>query len=419
MSQEPHDRPLIELLEALPKSDLHVHLDGSLRLATLIELARDGRVELPSRTEEGLRSQVFKPAYANLNEYLQGFRYTVAVLQSAEALERAAYELAEDCWNEGVCYLEVRFAPQLHVHERLPLDEVVHAVARGIARAELEFNRDPRVRAGEFPPFRGAILFCALRFALPDFSRGYRAYFESSQFSLPGEVIQRASLDLARAAAHYRNEVGLPVTGLDLAGQEKGYPAEQHLEGFRVAHQAFLGKTVHAGEDFGPESIFQAIGDLHADRIGHGTTLLDASAVTDPSVRDRDAYIDRLCQYVADHRITLEVCLTSNQQTIPDLARDLSRHPFGEMVRRRLSTTICTDNRLVSNTSVTREVERAVQTFGLDLKVLHDLLTYGFKRSFFPGPYLEKRTYVRTALDVMDRVIADWKSRHPDHLLAR
>ena len=121
---------------------------------------------------------------------------------------------------------------------------------------------------------------------------------------------------------------------------------------------------------------------------------------------------------MADHRITLEVCLTSNQQTVPELAGDLSQHPFGQMVQKRLSTTLCTDNRLVSRTTVSREVQLAVETFGLSVKELRDILTYGFKRSFFPGPYLQKRNYVRTVLDVMNRVIADWKGRHPDHPLA-
>ena len=418
MPTDPTDQPLFELIKALPKSDLHVHLDGSLRLGTLIELAREQQVELPSYTEDGLRELVFRPAYANLTEYLEGFKYTVPALQTAEALERATYELAEDCWQEGVCYIEIRFAPQLHVHERLSLHAVVDAVARGIRRAEAEFNQSDAVLQGRFPPFHAAIIFCAMRFFRAGFSQGYQACFNASPFSPPEEVFHRASLDLARAAAHFKNEAGLPVSGFDLAGQEKGYPAVRHLESFQVAHGAFLGKTVHAGEDYGPESIFQAIGDLHADRIGHGTTLLDPSAVTDPAVEDPQAYIDRLCQYVADRRITLEVCLTSNRQTVPAFHGNLSEHPFREMVRRRLSTTLCTDNRLVSDTDVTREVLLAVETFGLRPKELHDLLTYGFKRSFFPGPYLEKRLYVRQVLDVMGQVFSAWNARHPDHPFA-
>jgi adenosine deaminase len=414
----PGDPRLAELIRALPKSDLHVHLDGSLRLSTLIELARAESTELPSYTEEGLLELAFKPTYQDLGEYLEGFKHTCAVLQSEEALERVAYELAEDCQNEGVCYLEVRFAPQLHVHRNLSLAQVVRAVARGLDRAERAYNARAEVKRGEVPPFHAAIILCALRFFLPQFSKGYQAYFDSSGYSPPEEVFKRASLDLARAAAHFKNEEGLPVTGFDLAGREKGYPAEAHEQAYQIAHEAFLGKTVHAGEDFGPESIFQAIGDLHADRIGHGTWLLNPARVTDLDIADPKDYVDRLAQYVADHRITLEVCLTSNQQTVPELAGDLSRHPFGQMVQERLSTALCTDNRLVSRTNMSREVQLAAETFGLSVKELRDILTYGFKRSFFPGQYLQKRNYVRSVLDVMNRVIADWKARHPDHPLA-
>jgi adenosine deaminase len=192
----------------------------------------------------------------------------------------------------------------------------------------------------------------------------------------------------------------LLVVGVDLAGQEQGYPAEDHRAAYQVAHEAFLGKTVHAGEDYGPESIFQAIGNLHADRIGHGTWLFDESKITGRRVTDRKAYVERLAQFVADKRITIEVCLTSNQQTVPELEHDLSRHPFAEMRKRRLSTTFCTDNRLVSHTTVTDEIERAGGAFALT-----DILVYGFKRSFFPGTYLEKRAYVRQVIDFADSVL--------------
>jgi len=408
MSKDPTGGDLDRLIQKLPKSDLHVHLDGSLRLSTLLDLAQENGVDLPADDEDGMRREVFKPAYANLAEYLKGFQYTVGVLQTAEALERVAFELCEDAWTEGVCYLEIRFAPQLHVGPGLPLDEVVHAVARGLERAEQAFASDPRVVDGSFPEFRASMILCAMRMFSRQFSAGYGWYFDACGYSPNEEVYARASLDLARAAAHFKDVEGLPVTGIDLAGQEAGYPADAHEEAFQIAHEAFLGKTVHAGEDYGPESIFQAIGDLHADRIGHGTWLLDAARVTDRRISDPQQYVDRLAQYVADHRITLEVCLTSNQQTVPELAGDLSKHPFREMVRRRLSTSICTDNRLISDTTVSKEVRLAVETFDLSMKVLRDILTYGFKRSFWPGAYLEKRAYVRRVLDVSYRVMDEY-----------
>jgi adenosine deaminase len=396
-----------DLIRRLPKTDLHVHLDGSLRLGTLIELARGRNIPLPSETPEGLESLVFRPRYANLSEYLEGFRYTVAVLQDGEALERAAFELAEDCQAEGVRYLEVRFAPQLHVRPGFDVSEVVRAVDRGLRRAADAFNGRPEVRAGTEPRFAAGIILCAMRFFTPEFSLGFRRFFEALPEAPDTEVHAAASLQVARAAARLRRDEGLLVVGIDLAGQEKGYPAEDHREAYQVAHEAFLGKTVHAGEDYGPESIFQAIGDLHADRIGHGTWLFDASKITSPRIKDRQRYVEDLSEFIADKRITIEVCLTSNQQTVPELADDLRRHPFGEMRRRRLSTTFCTDNRLVSHTTVTEEIVRAVGAFGLTAREVRDILIYGFKRSFFPGSYLEKRSYVREVINYATRILEE------------
>ncbi len=396
-----------DLVRRLPKTDLHVHLDGSLRLGSLIELAREREVALPSETPEGLEALVFRPRYANLAEYLEGFRYTVGVLQDAEALERAAYELAEDCQADGVRYVEVRFAPQLHVRPGFEVPDVVRAVDRGLRRAAAAFNARPEVAQGQEPPFAAGILLCAMRFFRPEFSLGFRRFFETLPEASEREIQQAASLEVARAAARLKNEEGLLVVGIDLAGQEKGYPAEDHAKAYQIAHEAFLGKTVHAGEDYGPESIFQAIGDLHADRIGHGTWLFDATKITSPRIRDRKRYVENLSEFIADKRITIEVCLTSNQQTVPELSADLRKHPFGEMRRRRLSTTFCTDNRLVSHTTVSHEIARAVEAFALTPQEVRDSLIYGFKRSFYPGTYLEKRAYVRQAINFANRLLVE------------
>lgn len=393
-----------EILAELPKSDLHLHLDGSLRLPTLIELSKKRKVKLPSSTPDGLLELVFKRAYQNLPEYLRGFEFTVACLQDAESLERVAYELAIDCRKENVFYIEVRFAPQLHAHADFPVREVLAAVGRGLERAKKEINADPRVKSGEVPRFECGIIVCALRFFLPVFSQHYRAYFEAMPSAPSTSIYAQASLELARSAVKAAEEDGVPVVGLDLAGQERGFPAKDHEAAYQLAHEHFLGKTVHAGEDYGPESIFQAITDCHADRIGHGTWLFSKKHIKDPTITDKQAYIDKLVRYVADRRITLEVCLTSNQQTIPDLRDDLSKHPFRLMRKERCSVTLCTDNRLVSRTTMTDEVHKAVETFGLDPRALKDVLIYGFKRAFFPGPYNEKRGYVRSVLDYMEAV---------------
>ncbi len=390
------------LIRALPKTDLHVHLDGSLRLETLIELAAERNVKLPSRSPEGLRRLVFKRAYRNLPEYLKGFEYTVACLRDAEALERAAFELAEDCRAENVHYLELRFAPQLHAREGFGLREVVRAVCRGLERAEKRFNQRKEVREKRALPFRAGVIVCAMRFFNAQFSPHYAAYFQALPTTDPERIAALASLELARVAVAAADE-GLPVVGFDLAGCEAGFPAEAHREAYQYVHDHFLGKTVHAGEDYGPESIFQAITVCHADRIGHGTWLFSQRKIQDPRIKDRKSYVEKLVRYVAERRITLEVCLTSNQQTLPEFRDDLRRHPFRRMRRARLSTTICTDNRLVSNTTVTDEIWKAVQAFGLDRKELESILLYGFKRSFWPGPYREKRAYVRRVIDEIRR----------------
>jgi len=396
----------LDVIRRLPKTDLHVHLDGSLRIPSLIEMARERKVPLPSQSEAGLRESVFRPSYRSLQEYLEGFRYTVAVLQDKESLERATVELCEDCQAEGVRYVEIRFAPQLHVRPGFELPDVVRAVDRGIRRATAAFNARPAVAAGREPRFAAGMILCALRYFKPEFSPGYKRFFEAMPQAPEKEIYSAASMEVARAAARLKHEHGLLVVGIDLAGQEQGYPADDHRKSYQIAHEAFLGKTVHAGEDYGPESIFQAIGDLHADRIGHGTWLLDEAKIRDPRIKDPKAYVEGLAQFIADKRITIEVCLTSNQQTVPELAKDLKKHPFAEMRKRRLSTTFCTDNRLVSNTDVATEIVRAVEAFALTEREVRDILIYGFKRSFFPGTYMEKRTYVREVIDFADRVLS-------------
>lgn len=390
-------------IQAVPKTDLHVHLDGSLRLGTLVELAREYNVELPSYTEEGLKEQIFKPRYANLGEYLRPFGYTVAVMQSEVALERVAYELAVDNWQEGVRYLEVRFAPQLHVHKHQNAVQVLKAVNRGLARAKSEFNQQPEVVSGAAPRFEYGIICCAMRMFRAGFSEYYTNLIHAHRYTPAKEVYAMASKELARAAVLARDEHGLPVVGFDLAGEEAGYPAGDHVEAFHMCQQSFMKKTVHAGEAYGPESIFQAITSLGADRIGHGTYLLNPDAIQDPTIQDREDYVQRLGEYIADRRITIEVCLTSNLQTNPEIT-DLSNHAFKQLREARLSTTICTDNRTVSHTTVTNELMLAVNHLGLSRKDLKSIIIYGFKRSFFPGSYRTKREYVREVIDYYDKI---------------
>lgn len=388
----------LDLLQKLPKTDLHVHLDGSIRLTTLIDLARKYRIELPSYTPDGLKEIVFKDKYQSLEEYLKGFEYTTSVLQSEVALERVAYELAKDNQEEGVRYVEVRFAPQLHLHKHLSNENVLRSVNRGLQQAKDEFNRRQEVVSGREPPFEYSIVVCALRF----FERGLSEYYDNIlhvfRFSPAKRVFALASLELAQSAVRIRKELGIPIMGFDLAGVEAGYPAVDHVEAYQYAHRNFLMKTVHAGEAYGPESIFQAITELHADRIGHGTFLLDTSMIRDPSIEDKERYVHELAQYIADRRITLEICLTSNMQTNPHI-QQLEDHSLKAMREKRLSTTFCTDNRTVSNTTVSKEIELAMKHLQLSSDEIKRSVIYGFKRSFFPGTYLEKRQYVRKIID--------------------
>ncbi|MBI3180255.1 MAG: adenosine deaminase family protein, partial [Deltaproteobacteria bacterium] len=254
----PREEIPTDFLREVPKTDLHVHLDGSVRLPTLIELAREQKVALPSESEAGLRDLVFKDRYASLREYLAGFAYTVAALQKPEALERAAYELAVDNQDEGVRYLEVRFAPQLHIHNGFGTIEVLSAVDRGLKLARDQFNRRPAVAESQEPAFEYGIICSALRMFRADFGAYYAGLWHAHQYAPAKEVYRMASLELARAAVVARDQHGLPVVGFDLAGEEAGYPADDHAQAFQYAHKNFLKKTVHAGEAYGPESIFQA-----------------------------------------------------------------------------------------------------------------------------------------------------------------
>ncbi len=397
-----------EFIRAIPKTDLHLHLDGSLRPETLLELAAEGNVALPANTVEGLMQKVFKEKYKDLGEYLQGFAYTVAVMQSEANLERVAYELAEDNIEEGVRYIEVRFAPQLHQSQDMDVIRVLQAVNRGLERKKKEFNNSSAVTSGGDVPFDYGLIVCAMRM----FDYGFSEYFDTllnvHKHSEKKWIFSLASQELVKASVNARNKYKIPIVGFDLAGQEKGYPASDHRAAYHLAHRNFLKKTVHAGEAYGPESIFQAITELYADRIGHGLHLFHSYMIQDRDIRDKEAYTKYLAEFIAHRRITIEVCLTSNLQTNPEF-KELIQHPFKQMREAKLSVTLCTDNRTVSRTTVTDELIKAIDTFDISPKELRDFVIYGFKRSFFPGTYLEKRQYVRLILNHYEKLEQKFK----------
>ncbi len=337
-----------ELLRALPKTDLHVHLDGSLRPATLLELAEAQGVRLPFRTPRELAAAFARLASGvSLPEYLKAFDWTCAVLQDRASLERVAFELAEDAHAENVRYMEVRYCPALHTRKRLTMEETVEAVRAGLRRAERAYG----IRTGT--------IICGIRHLSP-----------------------RLSVRLAELAAAY---YGRGVLGFDLAGAEKDYPAKAHRRAFDLVRKRHVNITVHAGEAFGAASIDQAIRHCGAHRIGHGTRLREDRAVL---------------AYVRDHRIPLEMCLVSNVQT--GAVRSLSTHPFGRYLQAGLRVTLNTDNRLVSSTTMTDELERAVSAFRLTQADLRYVLINGFKSAFLP--YEEKGVLLRNALQEMDAI---------------
>ena len=387
-----------EFIKAIPKTDLHLHLDGSLRINTLIDLANKAGVTLPAQDEKGLREKVFKDQYQNLEEYLQGFALTTAVMQNEEALFRVSYELMMDNAAEGVRYIEVRFAPQLLMSDSMSFHQVMESVDRGLRQAcdELNAAKNP-----EEPIYNYGIIACAMRFFTGDFSPWYRNFCRAHAFSTPTEIIRAASLELAKGVIRLRAETPFQIVGFDIAGAENGFPAIEHAESYALIQKGMLGKTVHAGEAFGPKSILQAVAKLRTDRIGHGLRLFDEEMIQPQKVADRTAYIENLVNYIADRRIAIEVCLTSNMQTSPEIG-ELRNHALRKMLDHNLAVTLCTDNRLVSNTTVCREYEQALDNFDIDAKCLRDIVMWGFKRCFYYRPYGEKRALISSVGDYYD-----------------
>lgn len=318
-----------ERLLALPKAELHCHLDGSLRPRTLLELAEERGQPLPHRLPDALARHLGAGEAGSLEAYLTRFEITLSVMQDAAALERIAYELAEDNARENVRYLEVRWCPALNTRAGLSLEGCVEAVLRGLGQAETAFG------------IRATAILCALR-----------------------QLDPAVSLEIARVAAAYRAD---GVVGFDLAGPERGHPPGAHREAFRAAAAAGLGITVHAGEAYGPASIRQALDECAARRIGHGTRLLEDGP---------------LLQRVREERIPLEVCLTSNVQT--GAASSAAAHPLRGYYDAELAVTLNTDNRLISGTTLTDEYRLAHTALGFGWTELVEIADTGFRSAFLP-----------------------------------
>ena len=331
----------LSVFQRLPKTDLHVHLDGSMRLSTVLELARDQGVELPSHELQGLRAAMhIGEISGSLVKYLQAFDVTLQVLQTREALYRAAYELAEDAAQENVRYMEVRYAPMLHTRRGLRLTTVVETVLKGLHDAELEHGIISR------------IIVCGIR-----------------------NISPASSLEMAELVVAYKNR---GVVGFDLAGAEDDHPAKDHQEAFKLVRQNNINVTIHAGEAYGPPSIAQALHICGAHRIGHGCRLRE----------DGD-----LLHYVVDHRIPLECCPSSNVQT--GAVRSLATHPMRLYFNLGARVTVNTDNRLITDTNVSKELWLCHTEMGMPLADIKQIILNGFKSAFMP--FHEKRRFLETA----------------------
>jgi adenosine deaminase len=344
-----------EVFHALPKADLHVHLDGSLRLETIVDIAQKDRIELPARDTDGLREAIgCGNNFGSLVEYLRGFEITLKVMQTEEALERIAFELAEDAFHENVRYMELRYSPMLHTRRGLKLTKVVEAVLDGLRRAR------------ETHGIKANVILCGIR-----------------------NISPKSSYEMAELAVAYK---GRGVVGFDLAGAEYDYPAKHHRDAFQLVRDNNINCTIHAGEAYGPESVAQAIHVCGAHRIGHGCRLRE----------DGD-----LLHYVNDHRIPLECCPSSNVQTgaVPDIAS----HPLRLYFDLGLRVTVNTDNRLITDTTVSKELWLVHSQMGMPFRDVKSMIVSGFKSSF--QPFHEKQAALRRVTAELDRYADDGSLR--------
>jgi adenosine deaminase len=325
-----------------PKVLLHDHLDGGLRPATIIEIAREiGYEGLPSYDAHELGAWFLGAADSgSLERYLETFAHTLAVMQTADGLTRVAREAVEDLAADGVVYAEIRWAPELHTEEGLTLDQVVDAVLAGFRAGEqAALAAGNRIRVGS--------LATAMRHAA-------------------------RSREIAELAVRYRDD---GVVGFDIAGAEAGFPPSRHLDAFEYLRRENFHFTIHAGEAFGLPSIWEAIQWCGTDRLGHGVRIID-------DISNGGKELGRLAQYVRDKRIPLEMCPSSNIQT--GAAASIAEHPIGVLRRLQFRVTVNTDNRLMSGTSMTREMHLLADAFGYDWRDLQWFTINAMKSAFIP-----------------------------------
>ncbi len=334
--------PLDLIIEA-PKVLLHDHLDGGLRPQTVLDLAAEsGYEDLPATDAESLGRWFSEAAYSgSLERYLETFKHTVGVTQTVSALARVARECAEDLAADGVVYAEVRFAPELHVEKGLHEREIIEAVLAGFAEGVAAVEASGRT-------IRVGVLLTAMRTAAN-------------------------ARSIAELAVEYRDK---GVVGFDIAGAEAGFPPTRHLDAFEYLRRENAHFTIHAGEAFGLPSIWEAIQWCGADRLGHGVRIMDDISVAP----DGTVTLGNLAAYVRDRRIPLELCPTSNVQT--GAATSIAEHPIGLLRKLGFRVTVNTDNRLMSGTSMSNEMDLLCQEFGWGLMDLEWLTINAIKSAF-------------------------------------
>ncbi|HET6562704.1 MAG TPA: adenosine deaminase [Marmoricola sp.] len=335
--------PISDLVRRAPKVLLHDHLDGGVRPSTIVEIAAEIGHELPTTDAVALGAWFVEACDSgSLPRYLETFDHTVAVMQREQDLRRVARECVEDLAADGVVYAEVRYAPEQHLAAGLSLQEVVEAVREGFAEGEEEA--------------RGA---------------GNRIVVRQLLTAMRHQARSREIAELVVA----NRDRG--VVGFDIAGAEAGYPPTRHLDAFEYLQRENAHFTIHAGEAFGLPSIWQAIQWCGADRLGHGVRIID-----DVTPQVGSAKLGRLAAYVRDMRIPLEMCPTSNLQT--GAAPSIAEHPIGLLTELRFRVTVNTDNRLMSGTSMSIELQKLVDAFGYDVSDLRWFTVNAMKSAFLP-----------------------------------
>lgn len=401
-------------IKQLPKADLHVHLDGSLRLSTLIDIAVKERITLPAYSEKKLQALVFKPSFKNLADYLTCFDHALLILRKPEHLERCAYELGCDAIADGVRYIEVRFAPQQHaIPHVFTIEHVIQAVHEGLKRAETEHNQSLNVKKGQDIPFVFGVIVCAMR-SFSAQSSAYYAHFLKNKKTATSKDLSSAALELIKCAVQLRDKQGLAIVGLDIAGKEVGWRATTFKPAYEYAQKHLMCTTVHAGEDLGAESIYNALIYLHPDRIGHGLHIFNDNQLALAHIKNRTLFLERLAGLMARKNIAIESCISSNFQTNPSI-KDLSQHPLPRFVEWKIPVVLCTDNRLVSRTTLSNEYEILLKYHPIQQEQLKALLLSGFTHGFYPGLWTERNAFITTVEKQIDSIFAQHQNQINDN----